>query len=309
VWAALLAGAALPFLALLFNSPAGFAAFFADVLPRMVGGIYAYYELTPGKFFLTDYHFRMLLGLAVFAILWGIGFSERLVPRSTLWLLGALEAAAYLSFLHQAKFWSYHGIVLFGTTMVLGALLAGAVAGGRALERCRFALAAGGACLLALWVGVSLVQLDRMLDDHPPKGAALVPLLRGEQRVMFLSTAGDYAYAAVLLGLPMVGPWGEHYRVAPLLVLEDPARREAALEDYARAVRRRIDEDAPDLLVFAPYRHGLPPGHSLHEVLVSHGAIASGRYRRMPDRLLRTHHPALSGWAVYHRTADFEEGT
>ena len=119
---------------------------------------------------------------------------------------------------------------------------------------------------------------------------------------MFLATAGDYAYAPLMLGLRMVGPWGEHYRVAPLLALEDPKRRRAMVEDYAAAVARRIEADAPEVLLFAPHRHGLPQGHSLYDVLVSHGALPAGRYRRLPAELLRDGHPALAGWVVYTRT-------
>jgi hypothetical protein len=307
VWAALLGGMGLPFLILLASSPAGFKAFFWGVLPRMIGGIYAYYELTPGNFFLTDFHFRMVLGMAVFAALWVACYVDRKVERSTLWLLLALEATAYLSFVHQGKFWSYHAMVVFATTVVFGALMAAAIARGAPRRKGGFTLAAVGACVLAAWVGVSIVELDRMLEGYPPKGSALVPLLRDETSVMFLSTAGDYAYAPVRLGLPMFGPWGEHYRIAPLAVVDDPSRRRAVLEDYAREVRRRIESERPEVLVFAPFRHGLPPGFSLHDLLVSHGALPEGQYRRVPDSLLGTYHPALRGWVVYRRAADPQE--
>jgi len=308
VYVALLVGWGLPFLILLVHSPAAFAAFAWDVLPQMVGGIYAYYELTPAQFAITGFHLRMMLGGAVFGALWLRCFSDRLVERSALGLLLIVEAIAYGSFVHQGKFWSYHAMVFFGTTVVSAAVLAAAVANGPLRRWGRTAIAVVGSVLLAVAVGGSLVQLHRMLDLHLPKGAALVPLLRGERNVMVLSTAGDYAYAPLVLGLRTVGPWGEHYRVAPLLTLQDPKRRRAEVEDYAAKIARRIAADTPEVLVFAPYRHGLPPGDSLHDILVSHGALPDGIYRRLPQALLEDRHPALAGWIVYTRIESSDPG-
>jgi hypothetical protein len=225
-----------------------------------------------------------------------------LLERHTLALLVTVVVASYLVTVLQGKFWSYHGMVYFAAVVVLGAYLVAVVVRGGSEGRTRLAMTAALMLGEVAAVAVSLSSLAAMLAVLPPKGQELVPLIRDHRKVMFLSTAADYAYAPLLLGTPTVGPWREHFRLTALLAIPDPAERNPALDAYAAEVAARISSERPDLLLFAPASLGLPYGVHIHDVLAEHGAIPHG-YERVPDDEVVAGDPRRVGWVVYRPRA------
>jgi hypothetical protein len=92
--------------------------------------------------------------------------------------------------------------------------------------------------------------------------------------------------------------------IPALMDIADPALRERELASYAAEVENRIDEDRPEMLLFAPYRQALPPGESLHEIFRRQGLVPRPGYERVPDPVLQARQPRLSGWIVYTREAE-----
>jgi hypothetical protein len=294
-------GMILPYLILLLHSPFAFRAFFGEVVPQILSGAYSHYGMDRTEFLLSALHLQMVGGFALVAVCWLGCYVGRCVERRTLAVIGVVLAVSYLSLLHQQKYWSYHGMVLFGAVAVTGAFLRARLFQRLKSKRLQFGAVAVAILALAGLVGSSLKNLHVMLDRNPPKGYHLVPLLRGHQKVMFFSMAVDFSYAPLFLRMKTVGPWRGHYLVPVLLEIEDPERRREALDEYAQKVLARIEAARPDLLLFAPYVQGLPPGVRLHDVLLRHGAIPAAGYSPVRQESLTAIHPALSGWVVYER--------
>ncbi|NIR60748.1 MAG: hypothetical protein GWO02_15195, partial [Gammaproteobacteria bacterium] len=69
--------------------------------------------------------------------------------------------------------------------------------------------------------------------------------------MMFFSMSVDYVYAPLRQRSRLVGPWTVHFTLPALLELP-PSEREGVLTAYSAALTEDIDEQRPDLLVFAP---------------------------------------------------------
>jgi len=301
-YAALALGLALPFLVLLAHSPESFVVFFGELVPQVLGGSYSPYDMAFAAFVVTPYHVQMVSAAVLFGLCWLVSFRDRRVDRSALWLLLAVATATYLIMTHQHKFWSYHGAVYFGVIVVAGIWLLARIVGLALYGRRRVAAVGAVALVLLALLSISVAGLGRMLRRHLPKGHELVQVLEGAPgEVMFFSTAADYAYAPLLLHRATVGPWREHFSLPALLAIEDTDRRDRELEAYAEGVAERVREARPDLLLFAPYRHALPPGVSIHDVLMAHGGIPSDRYVPVPSRSIFGEDPRLTGWLAYRK--------
>lgn len=301
VWASVAAGMALPYLMLLLHSPASFRAFFGEVLPFQLSGSYEHYATSFTDFVASPFHLQMLFGALLFLAAWIGCFRRRLVDRTALLLLAALVAGAYLSIVHQHKFWSYHAMLFFALVIVGGAFVFGRLAGGWRRGAWGRILAGVVAVLLVGVTGISMGSMKRMLADYGPLGYPVVPLIEGRERVMFFSMSVDYSFAPLHRRVRTVGPWSVHMVLPALLATEDEAERHAALDRYAARVSARIDETRPELLIFAPYTQALPEGVTLHGLMVDLGVLPREDYRRRPDLSVVSIHPGLAGWIVYER--------
>jgi hypothetical protein len=155
--------------------------------------------------------------------------------------------------------------------------------------------------LLVILIAASVANLYLMLEHVPPFGQELLPLLEDHERVMFFSMSADYIYAPLALRMRICGPWTAHWMIPALMDIADPAARERELAAYVSEVKKRIDDDEPEMLLFAPYRQALLPGESLHEIFRLQGLVPRPDYKRVPDLVLQARHPRLAGWIVYER--------
>ena len=300
-WAALAVGMMLPYGILLLHSHESFQAFFGDVVPLILGGAYSHYGMAFSEFMVSPLHLQMLMGGLILVLIWWICIRQRFLDRPSLFLILAVTGGSYLIYTVQQKFWSYQGMLFFGTVVVLGSFLLATALKRLTRGDAQFWIVSVLAIMFLIVLGSGLRNLKLMLDHFPPKGQELVPLLEDYDKVMFFSTGSDYSYAPVRLRIETVGPWREHFRLPALLAIEDPERRARALDDYAREVSMRIERTRPDLLLFAPLGLGLPPGRHIHDVFREHGAIPDGSYRRIPDDTLSSQDLRLVGWIVYRR--------
>jgi hypothetical protein len=302
--ATLALGGVLPYVLLLARSPASFATFFGEVVPLHLSGGYAHYsDLSAAEFAASRFHLTMALGVVVTLVLAAVARARRRIGTPELCLVALLVLGSYATVFHQGKFWSYHGMVCFGAVMLPGAWLAARLIHEIADPRRRRAAALLLLIGLAVPVGLGLGNLGAMLDRCEPLGAWLVPLIEGRSKVMFLSMSVDYSYAPLLGRVRTVGPWSVHLDLPALLAIEEPDRHREALQSHADRVVRRIDEERPELLLFAPYRQALPPGTSLHLILSARGVVPHPDYERVPATALAASDPRLGEWIVYRRTA------
>jgi hypothetical protein len=298
-WAALAAGSLVPWILLAAGSWESVTAFFGDVVPMTLVEGYGRYGMGTA-FFASRLHVQMVAALAVFALCWVAALRLGVMRREDAALPALVVAGTYASALVQGKYWSYHGMIYFGAVTVLGAWLLARSIRAATAGRARSALTAGVVISLALAVASSVASLAQMLASYPPKGQELVPLIRGRGRVMFVSTAADYAYAPLVTGVETVGPWTEHVRLTVLLAGEDVTARNRAVDAYAAQVAARIEDQRPELILFAPSSLGLPEGVHVHDVLAAHGGIPGG-YEPIPEDALLALDPRLAGWVVYRR--------
>ena len=300
-YGAVATGLLAPFVILALHSYRSFVVFFGEQVPMVLGGSYSPYDMAFGEFALSPLHVQMASAGVLFVLCWWGCMRLRLLDRFSLGLLLAVALTTYLSVIHQHKFWSYHGMVYFAVVAVAGVFQLTVLVDGALEESWRWPARAAVAVALLSVVGTSVHGVARLLEERTPKGSELVPVLRNEGSVMFFSTAADYVYAPLYLKKPTVGPWREHFALPALLAIEDPGRRRDALRAYGRRVKARIDEARPDLLLFAPYRHALPPGVTIHDVLEANGAIPKADYVRLPGEWLAAGDPRLRGWVAYRR--------
>ncbi len=299
----LFSGMLLPLALLLLHSPASVVAMFADVLPYHLTGAYAYYGSRLSDFWSSGFHAQILAVALPFLALAGLALRRGLAARTSPLLWTGLAAAAYLSVLHQHKFWSYHAMVLFGLLVVGGALLWGELARSLLNERVGRALVVVVLAGQVALCGITLEGLQTMLEGLRPRGHELVPLLRNREDAMFFSVSVDHSYGPVVARTPSVGPWSVHHRLPALVALEDPVLREAALAEYAGRVEARIAATRPELLVFAPYEQALPAGQTLHGFFDQRGVVPRAGYARLSPARLAAYHPRLVDWIVYEREA------
>jgi len=298
-WIGLVMGSLVPWILLAAGSWDSVTSFFGDVMPMMLVEGYGRYGMG-SAFFASRLHAQMVVALLLFTPCWVLAFRLGAVSRKDAALPPLVVAGCYASGLVQGKYWSYHVMVYFGAVTVLGAwLLARAI---RAGTTGRARLVTAAAVVVASWlaVGASVAGMADMLASYPPKGHELVPLIRGRDPVMFVSTSADYAYAPLLTGTETVGPWREHVRLSIILADDDAARRDRAVDAYAAEIAARIEDRRPELVLFSPARAGLPEGVHIHDVLAAHGAIPRG-YERIPEEVLVALDIRLIGWVVYRR--------
>jgi len=299
VVAALFAGMLLPVLLLLLHSWDAFVEFFTVLIPTHLVGKYTYYDTTYSGFLASPLHMQIVAGALLLAACLSWAFAKSRMPRSDLLLMALLAGGGYLAILHQHKFWSYHAMTLFGAVVLFSAFSASRALGALALKRFTKAAAMVLILLLLLLIAAGVANLFMMLDDMSPLGSELVPLIEGHDRVMFFSMSADYIYAPLALRMRICGPWTAHWTVPAMMAIVDPAARERALAEHAAEVSAQIDEERPEMLVFAPYRQALLPGESLHDIFERRGVVPRPDYRRLPDLVLRARHPQLGGWVVY----------
>jgi uncharacterized membrane protein len=297
----LLGGMLLPLLLLLLHSWDAFVEFFTVLIPIHLVGKYTYYDTTYTGFLGSPLHMQIAGGALLLTACLAWAFARSNIPRSDLLLMAVVAGGGYLSILHQHKFWSYHAMPLFGAVAVFSAFSAARAVGALELPRVRKAAAMILITVLVLLIAAGVANLYIMLDRVPPLGQELVPLLKGQDRVMFFSMSTDYIYAPLALRMRICGPWTAHWMMPALITISDPALRERELASYAAAVKGRIDDDRPEMLVFAPYRQALPPGESLHDIFRRLGVVPRPDYRRLPDMVLQARQPQLGGWIVYLR--------
>jgi hypothetical protein len=302
--ASLFCGMLLPFLVLLFHSRHAFVEFFTVLIPTHLGGKYTHYDTTYSGFLSSPLHTQIVAGALLLAACLAWAALRSRILRSDLVLMAILAAGGYLAILHQHKFWSYHAMTLFGAIALFSAFAAA-----RALDLLRPGLPKKIAVvtlilLLVILVAAAVANLYLMLEQVPPLGQELLPLLEGSERVMFFSMSADYIYAPLALRMRICGPWTAHWMIPALMDIADPALRERELASYTAEVNNRIDEDRPEMLLFAPYRQALLPGESLHEIFRRQGLVPRPGYERVPDPVLQARQPRLAGWIVYMREAE-----
>lgn len=293
-------GMLLPFALLLLHSPAAFVAFVTEIIPLHLRGDYGHYGMPAADFITSSIHLRIaLLGL-VFLVCWWVSLRQRILPWRSLLLLLLIPAATYLSVWHQYKFWSYHAIPLFAALVAFTAYLLPRI-GERLKAPARTVLVTGAGLVLAVFLGLAMHNLRTMLEEAEPLGSYLVPVVRDHNPVMYFSMNVETSYATLLLHHETVGPWSVHFMLPGILAIRDPQERRIRLEGYAQEISAFIERDRPSLLVFAPYRQGLPPGVGLHDLLAEHGVVPRADYVRIPERVLMESDPRLEGWIVYQR--------
>jgi hypothetical protein len=299
--AALALGMLLPFAVLLLHSVDSFVQFFTVLLPLHAAGGYTHYDTTYSGFFKSSLHVQIVVGVVIFLAcsLWA--WTRSRLQRADIVLMAAIVAGCYLSMVHQHKFWSYHAMTLFASVALFSALAISAAAIRLDSGRAEKSIAIGVMVVLLLLGAAGIANLQRMLERSPPPGDHMVQLIEGREKVMFFSMSADYTYAPLLLRMPSVGAWTAHFELPALLDIPDPAARDRELGSYAAALTKEIDEQLPEMLLFAPSRQALPPGEVLHEILRRHGVVPRSDYRRIPEVVLQARDPRLQGWIVYSR--------
>ncbi len=304
-WSELLslgAGMAGVFLWLAVRAPASLRAFLAENVPMYLRGSYTYYDTSLAQFAASSLHAQMVAAGLVLLVSGVAVWRLRLLPGRDVVVLVALSAAAYLSVLHQHKFWSYHAMVYFGTTVTSIGLLLGTLV--VRLPRPRWRSVAS-----ALAIGLALVATAstlrgtlEMFQVLPPLGSELVPLIRSYPRVMFFSMSVTTTYAPMLLRKPPVGPWTVLVDLPEILALTDETERDRRLASYSKGMSRDIDRLLPDLLVFSPETSALPQATTLHGLFESFGVVPRTDFTRLSSDELRALDPRLADWCVYRRS-------
>lgn len=299
--ASLFAGMLLPVLLLLVHSWDSFVQFFTVLIPIHLVGKYTYYDTTYSGFLASPLHMQITVGALLLAAVLAWAFAKSRMPRSDLLLMALLAGGAYLSVLHQHKFWSYHAMALFGAIVVFSAFAAARALDAIEKVKIRNALATILILLLVVMIAAGVANLFMMLDQLPPLGSELVPLIEDCDSAMFFSMSTDYIYAPLAMRMRIAGPWTAHWTIPAMMDSPDRTIRERELAAYAAEVGEKLDELQPEMLVFAPYRQALLPGGSLHDIFQRLELVPRPGYRRLPDMVLRARHPQLGGWVVYLR--------
>jgi hypothetical protein len=291
----------LPLVLLALHSPASLARFLGENIPMYLRGAYTHYDTSYAAFLATPLHWQMVGGAV---LLLGAAVSARMrdaMNGRAVVLLLAVATIAYLSVVHQHKFWSYHTMVYFATTLVSAVLLLGSAVQTVGQRTWRRAMSGWVALALCLTVVSTVRDTGKMLRDYRPLGSELVELIAPYEKIMYFSMSVVTSYAPLLLGKHMVGPYTVFVDLPELLAIPDGTRRERVLNDYAGEVRRVIERERPELLVFSPERLALRDGVTMHGFLRDHGAIPQGSYRRLDAAELSRIDPRLAGWPVYRR--------
>jgi hypothetical protein len=297
VWGPLLAGAVLPFLLLGLHSRESLEALWTRVLPYHASRADAPYNV-PWRPFLTSRRHLALLGLAAVSLAAvALARSRRAIPLRTAGAVAAVLLALYGSFLQQRKFFTYHELPFVGFAWVLAAGLGFELA--RALPRrtpARLACAAIVLVAVGLFVRGSVSLARRAAAGPSPHFRPLLPLLEGRALVLVLSPSveGEIFTYTFRHDLELMGPWTSHYTLPALLAAAGPAREGEVVSAYFAPLAASIEARRPDLVLFSPFRQGIPGRRTLYELLVL-------EHRVFPTLGYRFATRTGNGWIVYER--------
>lgn len=299
--AALAVGMVLPFLLLLLNSPESFMRFFKVLLPLHVAGGYTHYDQSYSSFVKTSLHTQIVVGVVIFLACSAWAWFRSSMRRADVVLMAAIVALCYIAMVHQHKFWSYHTMPLFAAVALFAVYALACSVTWLDSRRAKKAVVIGLAALLLLASAACIASLQRMMERNVPMGAHLVGLIENRDKVMFFSMSATHTYAPLLLRMPNVGSCTAHFELPALLEIRDLETRDRELDLYAAALIKEIDEQQPEMLLFAPSRQALPPGLALHSILSYHGVVPRPDYQLVPEVALLAHDPQLRGWIAYLR--------
>ena len=282
---------------LLLHSPAAVVALFTQVIPFHLRGDYDAFDTPFGEFF-ASFPSWLIAGVLVLLAVIALGaFRSGGLTRKELAAALSIPGVAYLLFLAQHKFWSYHAAVLFAVCVLIASYCAA-----RSIDRIRHTWLRAPLSLLLngtlVWLLVSgIVGLDR-LSEEPVPALVLRPILPDHSRVMYLSTASWHSAMPLFFALRTVGDWSHNYDLPPLVKQND----QVGLRRYRDDLARTIDAQSPDFVVFDPADQAI--GRPIHDILVGQlGLFPRPGYRQIPPGTLNRR--CGVGWAdlwkVYER--------
>jgi hypothetical protein len=297
MWAALGSGMASSGLLLLLHSPASVAALFTEVIPFHLRGDYDAFDTPFGAFLGSPPSWLLAAALAVLVVAALCAIRSGGLTRKELAAALCIPAAAYLLFLAQHKFWSYHAAVLFAVCALIASYCWARWIGRiqRVWIETPLWLLLNGVLLWLLFSGV--VGLDQ-LSEVPAPGLVLKAILPEHSRVMFLSTASWHSPVPLLLHLRTVGDWSHNYDFPHLVQAND----RVGLRRYRDELARTIDAQSPDFVVFEPADQAI--GRPIHDILVGQlGLFPRPGYRQLSAQELnqRCGVDWAYAWRVYQR--------
>jgi hypothetical protein len=296
-WLAIGIGMASSGVLLLLHSPASVVALFTKVIPFHLRGDYDAFNTPFGEFLWSPPSWLLagslaVVGLAALCAIRGGGLTKRELAAAL-----CIPVAAYLLFLSQHKFWSYHAAVLFALCVLIASHCWARWIGGmqRAWIRRPLSLLLNGGLLWLLYS--SVVGFDQ-LNDIPVPGLVLRPILPDHARVMFLSPSIWHSPVPLFFKLRTVGDWPHNFDL-PHLVQENDW---AGLNRYRDDLARTIDAQTPDFVVFEPAEQAI--GRPIHDILVGQlGLFPRPGYRRLSAQELnqRCGVDWAYVWTIYER--------
>jgi hypothetical protein len=291
---------------LAWHSIDSLTAFLFELMPRYLGGGYAY-ESDLGEFLAGAAHRWIIAGFALLTLNLVLAIRRGCVERPMAFALVAVPLLAYASVIHQFRFFSYPVAICFASLVVINAYLSGRLIASVPTETARRQLLLYPGLLLAAFVGAALSSSIRQFAGEQHSLAAMIrPLAPPDTRVMVFSPSLDFAVPALDLDLDVAGPRIIHTDVGSILRIRDDAQRSRALASYVRELAAGIDENRPALLFFSPSRQSLE-GTTLHKLLVNeYRLLERGDYERIPSEALHRCCRDLHTWRVYRRVEPVE---
>lgn len=296
---ALAAGTITPLVGLWLHSAESFTAFFREVIPLHVDGIYGRLREPWSELPSTTTLLLGLISVAVFAVGAHALRAGRLERRAAAgWAAAWFVMAA--GAIQQQKFWDYHFVPVAGLLAVaVPYLVATSIEASRFRSlpavRVGFVIAVGAVALSTTAHFVSRTTFA----SRTPMVDRLLTLVDEGEGVLALSTHVPGIFDPDRRTVRALGPWPGHFRLPHEFSLPEPARSRA-LETHAAEVRQRIMESRPGLILMSTSEWLFAPGVSAFELLGRrHPVLPEGSYRRVPDdQITRLD---LVGWTAFRR--------
>lgn len=244
------AGAVAPLALLWWHAPESLAGLFTETISLHLSGAYALLRESPAL--LLKRGPLIILGLAVLALaLLARQARASATDRGLAWRGGLAIVAAIAATVHQQRYFPYHFVPVFGLSVVFGGW-----ALARALVR-RPPLWAAGLAVVLVVVGAASFHGEVSRNDEPTP-VRLAEVLEADAPRMIVASIYAHGLCTPYESAPRcLGPEVQAPRLPHLARRADG---EQQVEQWARAIGRRVRAERPEILALSTGSAAAMPG-------------------------------------------------